>query len=113
MRYAIIGSRTFLNYDLLCSTLDKHFISQVVSGGARGADTLGVQYAVQKNIPYIEFLPEYETYGKKAPFVRNRTIVKNSDIVVAFWDGFSTGTKHAMNYATSLHKKVIVVNFVI
>ena len=57
MRYSVIGSREFEDYDLLEKTLDKHFIYQIVSGGAKGADTLAARYANENNIPLIEFIP--------------------------------------------------------
>ena len=111
MRYGIIGSRTFSNYDLLAHVLDKHYISQIVSGGAIGADSLGKKYAEEKNIPLVEFFPMYHKYGKKAPFVRNKLIVQSSDIIIAFWDLYSPGTKHSLDYAKKLKKKSFVVDF--
>ena len=111
MRYAVIGSRTFADYGLLSSVLNKHFISQIVSGGARGADSLAARYALEKNILLLEFIPNYPKYGKSAPFVRNKQIVQSADITVAFWDMKSNGTRHALEYSTKLNKKTIIVSF--
>jgi predicted Rossmann fold nucleotide-binding protein DprA/Smf involved in DNA uptake len=111
MRYGVIGSRTFLDYDLLKSVLDKHIITQIISGGARGADTLGARYAHETDINLIEFFPDYVKYKKKAPFVRNKLIVDASDIIVAFWDEQSKGTAHSLDYARLKKKKSIVCNF--
>lgn len=111
LRYGIIGSRTFFDYDLLKNVLQKHYISQIVSGGARGADSLAIRYAIEASIPYIEFIPDYKKYRKKAPFVRNKLIVNASDIIIAFWDGKSTGTKHSLDYAKKLAIKSIVIEF--
>lgn len=40
-----------------------------------------------------EFLPDYEKYGRSAPLRRNISIIEYSDLVLAFWDGRSRGTK--------------------
>jgi predicted Rossmann fold nucleotide-binding protein DprA/Smf involved in DNA uptake len=111
MRYGVIGGRTFIDFELMKSTLDKHFISEVVSGGAKGADTLAREYANLRNIKLTEFYPDYVRYGKKAPFVRNKLIVNASDVIVAFWDGKSTGTNHSIEYARSKKIKVIIIDF--
>ena len=44
-----------------------------------------------------EYLPEYERYGKAAPLKRNITIIENADLVLAFWDGASKGTKNVID----------------
>jgi predicted Rossmann fold nucleotide-binding protein DprA/Smf involved in DNA uptake len=45
MKVAVIGSRSFNDYEKLKDTLSKISISLLVSGGANGADKLGEQYA--------------------------------------------------------------------
>ena len=47
MKLIIAGSRTFTDYQLLCQVLapDRHRITQVITGGARGADQLGYRWA--------------------------------------------------------------------
>jgi hypothetical protein len=54
MKTAVIGSRRFNDYALLQQTLDTYTISQIISGGAKGADTLAEQYAKEK-----VFLPRF------------------------------------------------------
>ena len=105
MKTAIIGSR-----DLVVD-LQKYLpagITMVVSGGSRGIDTLAELYAYVNDIPKMIFLPEYDKHGKQAPLVRSKLIVDNADMVVAFWDGKSAGTKFAIDYAKSINKEVIV-----
>lgn len=97
MRLAIIGSRD-------CPPIEiSGYVSEtpdtIVSGGARGADTLAREYAVRNNIPLLEFLPKYAIYGRKAPIMRNIQIVDNCDLLLAFWDGTSRGTKFTIYYA--------------
>ncbi|KMQ50663.1 Uncharacterized protein CHISP_2346 [Chitinispirillum alkaliphilum] len=94
-RIAVIGSRGF-DYSLLKETLDKEEIVKIVSGGAKGADSLAAQYARENNIELQEFLPDYKKHGRGAPLVRNKLIVDASNMVIAFWDGKSRGTKFTM-----------------
>jgi predicted Rossmann fold nucleotide-binding protein DprA/Smf involved in DNA uptake len=113
-KIAIIGSRDFKNKQLLYETMEslceKYTITHVVSGGAKGADTMGVQWANHKKIETIVYFPDFKK-RKRAYHFRNRQIVKEADIVVAFWNGHSTGTKYTMNFTKSLEKELIVVKF--
>ena len=95
MRLAVFGSRGFIDYERLCLGIANlgDTIECIVSGGARGADTLAARFAKENGIKLFEFLPDYEKYGRSAPIVRNRSIVDNADCVLAFWDGKSHGTK--------------------
>lgn len=54
---------------------------EIVSEGARGADTLAAEPANNRGIRLTEFLPDYVTYGKAAPIVRNRQIINYADAV--------------------------------
>ena len=111
MRAAIIGSRNFEDMSLLEKTMSDYAdsISEVVSGGARGADSLGAAWAKSRGIPTNIFLPEWDKYGRGAGFVRNKLIVENSDIIFAFWDGISKGTKSSMDMAAMIGKKIVVI----
>lgn len=51
MNIAIVGSRTFTDYQLLATTLKEYDIKQLISSGAMGADRLAEQYAKEHNIP--------------------------------------------------------------
>jgi hypothetical protein len=128
MRVAIIGSREFTNYEHLKTKMEELDlnITEVVSGQARGADTLGVRWAQEKGIPFTEFPAEWDNlnaegaviktnkYGKEynanAGFQRNKDIVNNADIVVSFWDMKSKGTKDSLKYAHSLKKRWIIID---
>ena len=108
MRIAIIGSRTCPYIDIA-----EHLPivpSTIISGGAKGADTLAKQYALHNKIPLIEFLPDYQKFGRKAPLLRNISIVENCDLLIAFWDGVSRGTKFTIDYAVKNGVKVKVID---
>ena len=113
MIYAVIGSRGITDVDFICSVLDTfNDITLIVSGGARGVDTIGADYC--KHILGIEpliFRPEYDKYSSKvAPMKRNKTIIDNCQAVIAFWDGESKGTLDAMKTARAQGKQVFVFN---
>lgn len=112
MRYAIIGSRTFLDYEKFKKSIDPHlpYITQIISGGAVGADSLASDYANEHDIPLLVFKPDWINNGIGAGFIRNKSIVQSSDIVLAFWDMKSNGTKHSLIYAKKLKIKTIVIN---
>ncbi len=96
MRAAIIGSR-----NLHINNLEQYIpdnITEIISGGAKGIDTCAREYAITHNIKLTEFLPEYQKYGKSAPLKRNITIIQNADMVLAFWDGQSKGTKFVIDH---------------
>ncbi len=91
MKVAVIGSRN-LNIDHLEKYLPED-TTEIVSGGARGIDQCARRYAREHRLKLTEFLPEYDLYGRQAPLRRNITIIEYSDLVLAFWDGTSPGTR--------------------
>lgn len=95
MKAAVIGSR-----GLTVTDLGKYLpegTTEIVSGGAKGIDTCAKEYALANNIKLTEFLPEYEKFGRNAPLKRNLQIIDYADIVLAFWDGKSRGTKFVID----------------
>ena len=111
MKVAVIGSRTFKDYDFLKDTLKCIHITEIVSGGDAGADQLAEQYSKEKNIPLsiISHIDHPETTGAS----RTYTIITNSQMVVAFWDGKSPGTADLLKYAKQKGKKVVIKYFTI
>jgi hypothetical protein len=111
MKIAIIGSRDFNNYKLVIETLEsyKSKISLVVSGAAKGADSLGEKWAIDNNIQTLIFPADWEKHGKRAGFIRNEDIIKNCDGVIAFWNGESKGTAHSLSLAEKYKKPVKIV----
>ena len=91
MKVAVVGSRN-LTINNLGDYLPKD-TTEIVSGGARGIDRCAREYAKSHNIKLTEFLPEYERYGRSAPLKRNLQIIRYADMVLAFWDGKSNGTR--------------------
>jgi hypothetical protein len=71
----------------------------VIAGGARGADSLARQMATQFRLKYREFPADWDKHGKSAGYKRNEDMARNADGLVAFWDGYSKGTKHMIDIA--------------
>lgn len=116
IKLAVVGSRSFTDYGLLAGEIENTYkefeIECIISGGARGADTLGAQFAKEKGIPLVELKPEWEKYGKKAGFIRNIDVINECTHCIAFWDGESHGTKHDIDLCDQRGKpcKVVPVN---
>jgi len=109
-RIGVIGSRSFDDYKLLKNILSKFLPFKLVSGGAIGADLLAERFAIENNLLKEIFLPDWNKYGKRAGFIRNSLIVKNSDAIIAFWDGFSKGTKDTIEKARKKGKQLMIID---
>ena len=76
-------------------------ITQVVSGGARGADALGEDWARKNRIQYVVFRADWKQHGKGAGPIRNERMAKYADALIALWDGKSRGTADMIRRARS------------
>ena len=95
----VCGSRTFDDYEMLARTLDEHKIGTIICGDARGADTLAKHYAKERGINLIEVRADWSR-GKQAGPVRNQRMIDMwPELVIAFWDGRSRGTKDTLKRA--------------
>jgi len=113
VKIAIIGSRTFNNYELVKREMEhyKESVSLIVSGGAKGADSLAERWASENGIMTKIFLPDWEKHGRAAGFLRNKDIVKEADVVLAFWDGQSKGTQHSFKLAQEMNKQIKIIKY--
>ena len=111
MRLIIAGSRSFTHYQHLCQTLapERHRITQVLTGGARGADQLGFRWALKHHIRSRCFAADWERFGKAAGVRRNHQMAQAGDLLIAFWDGRSAGTRHMISCMQQLGKPVVVI----
>ena len=106
MRVIIAGSRTVVSYDLVkrcierALTRNKHIIiTEVVSGTARGVDTLGEEYARKHNITIKQFPADWNKHGKSAGYKRNEQMAHYADALIAIQHNESRGTAHMINIA--------------
>lgn len=114
----IAGSRGFNNYEFLCNVVDAIIVDNyvddkivIISGGARGADKLGEKYANEKEYELLVFPAEWDKFGKRAGYVRNEQMALNADVLVAFWDGTSRGTKHMIDLAKKNGLEVFEIKY--
>jgi len=121
MKIAIVGSRDYTDYNNFTNKLEDivgwHFDGtlgeydkelRIISGGARGVDSLAEQWADENDVLCDVIKPEWEKYGKAAGFIRNSKIVEQCDEVIAFWDGVSRGTEDTIKKAVRLGKQVTI-----
>lgn len=114
----VVGSRTFDDYELMKKKLD-HILKNyhrivIVSGGARGADSLAERYAKEKDYPLKVFPAEWDRYGKSAGYRRNEQMhqyISKSDHrgVVAFWKDGSKGTAHNFGLAEKYNNQLRII----
>lgn len=92
MKVVIAGSRDITDINILVKAikLSGYKITssdEIVSGGARGVDTLAEIYAKKKNISITIFKPDWDKYGKSAGVIRNYEMAKYCDIGIVIHNG--------------------------
>jgi hypothetical protein len=84
-------------------------VGEVVCGGASGADEAGRVWALNTDVPVVEFDPSrpeetqtdysWDEDGSAAGPKRNTEMVKYADRLIAIWDGSSPGTRNVIETA--------------
>lgn len=116
MKCIIAGSRTLTNTHFILSIIEaliqEHSlqITEVVSGTAKGVDSIGEEWAKKNNIPIKPFKPDWEILGKKAGIIRNERMAEYGEALLAIVDlrGPSTGTRHMIEAAKARNLPVYV-----
>jgi hypothetical protein len=86
-------------------------ISEIVSGRAPGADTLGERWALENGIPVKSFPPQYKLYGaKNAPKIRNTQMASYADALIAVTFGDTPGTADMIEKAKAQKLRIFVRN---
>ena len=119
MKVVIAGSRNFYKYELLKQKCDEvlcDFIIngesiELVSGKARGTDELGESYAAERGFSIKPFPADWGTYGNRAGTIRNAEMAVYDDTLIAFWDGYSSGTKNMLHLAEKKGLRVFVFRY--
>jgi hypothetical protein len=109
MKLLVCGSRSFSDYETLSYAIDAIPATEIIHGGAFGADSLAHRYAEQRKIPVTVIKPDWDRYGKAAGPMRNRQMVDMCDQVLAFWDAKSRGTKSTIEYARKIGKPLKIM----
>ena len=115
MKVIIAGGRDFYDYTLLkrkCDELLKDVSDiEIVSGAANGADRLGERYAKEKGYPVKQFPADWKRFGNSAGIKRNAEMANYGEMLIAFWDGKSRGTKNMIDVATTKNFRVEVIKY--
>ena len=113
MKVIIAGSRNFNNYNMLKDYIDNLNlnIDEIISGAAKGADTLGEKYALENNIRIRRFYADWNAYGRAAGPIRNKKMADYGDCLIVFWDGESRGTYSMINFAKQLGLEIHICEY--
>lgn len=117
-RVIIAGSRTVPEESddlkqkvcLYLNNIDKKDL-EIVSGGARGADKFGENWANSRNIPIKIFEADWDTWGKSAGYKRNKQMALYATHLIAIVDleVESRGTRHMIDLAKRYDLKIRVI----
>lgn len=117
-KIVIAGSRTITDYKILIAALtaaveNKIIVNtihtEIISGGAKGVDTLARKYAIDNGLILTEMKPQYKSNNDRgAPLRRNIDMAKYGNALVAIWDGVSTGTNHMITEMKKLGKPIYI-----
>ena len=121
----VAGSRSWTDYNKMVKTLDDLIREEqlpfsddvvIVSGGAKGADSLAERYAHEKGYALVVIRADWDKYGKSAGYRRNEEMhkyIKNDEnhncFCVCFWDGHSKGTAHNFDLAKKYDTPLTVI----
>lgn len=130
MKVAIVGSRSITNREWVHFHLDMNLCDwatrtiddvldqwpTIMSGGAKGVDTIVEEWAKAEGLDFIKFKPYHMIdsgveYEPRFFFTRNKQLVDQADRVVCFWDGKSNGTADVIRYAKKVGKPLLVIDY--
>lgn len=109
MKIVIAGSRTITDINILLKAikLSEYKITkqdEIVSGGAKGVDSLGEKYAKNKGITIKLFKPDWNKYGKSAGIIRNYEMAKYCDKAIVIHNG-SNGSLNMIKNLIKFNKE--------
>jgi hypothetical protein len=96
MRVLVCGGRDFMDRIWLFRALDElhhsRGVTVVISGCARGADLLGIEWAEASGMGVARFPADWDTHGRAAGPIRNQQMLDEGkpDLVVACPGGRGT-----------------------
>ena len=111
MKTIIAGSREGVSYSHIKDAVAAcgWSITEVIEGGARGADRLGRQWAIDNDIPYVTMNADWFQYGKSAGYRRNMDMAEVAEALIAIRVNMSKGTTHMINIARDKGLRIYVV----
>ncbi len=112
MKVIIAGSRDITDKKLVADAVRSFqrigMITEIVCGEARGVDAIGKQIAEAMKVPVKSFPADWDHYGKRAGYIRNKEMAMYGDVLVAVWDGQSRGTRMMIEIMNEVGKPALV-----
>lgn len=116
-RLIIAGSRGITNKLIIAKAMTKFGKNygkyEVLSGLAKGVDSIARQLAIDSDIQVWDYTAEWEKEGKSAGYKRNKRMADDADALLAIWDGKSKGTKHMIDIAIKQRLSPIIIHIVV
>jgi hypothetical protein len=110
MKCIIAGSRSITSYQTVKAAIEScpwlSEVTEVVTGGAQGVDTLGDNWAWVNKLDRTIMKASWEKYGKAAGVIRNWRMAAYADACIVIWDGKSPGSRNMLETAKSRKLKV-------
>lgn len=112
MKTIIAGSRTITNINVLQTALEhyRNPITEIVSGGAKGADYIGETFARDFGIPLKKFPANWNKFGRSAGHIRNKEMAQYAEACIVLWDGASKGSASMIKLAKEHGLSLLVYN---
>jgi len=111
MRIAIVGSRGFHHLHKV-----RNYIATIPTGATvvSGSNAIGVNEcalteASRKGLTAKAITPDFKKHGKRTSVEHMNEILRNSEHVVVFWDGKSTGSKLFIDMARCAGKSIQII----
>ncbi len=115
MKLVVFGSRSFDNKERIYRILDCIYSEtpelEIISGTARGADSLGEEWASDRGV-LCHYYPADWSQGKSAGHRRNAVMADVAEQGLCFWDGESPGTKGMLGFMKQRGKGVMLEKYV-
>lgn len=128
MRVLVCGATYFVDYEKLHDELVRILTEKgynltpyanqfnpiditIISGMAKGADTLAVKFAEQYGLPCLKFPADWARYGNGAGPIRNQRMLDEAhpELIVAFPMQISRGTRDMIKRGLMEDVEVIVI----
>jgi len=125
MKTIVSGSRDIVDINLITQAIQEasnHFtITEVITGGSAGVDTIAAMLATQNGIPVTQFVPNWnemvplpdgssQPIGKRAGPERHRKMAEAAEAAVIVWKGQSDGTQNLINALVPKQIPMIIVD---
>lgn len=112
MRVLVAGGRDYQDFDQVCATLNQQGkVTTIISGCARGADTLGEKWAVLHGVPVERYPALWDVHGRAAGHIRNQLMLDDGapDLVIVFPGG--KGSESMVKKARKAGVKTLTPNW--